>query len=171
MFSEKEMSEAIDWLFELFTPEDYEGYDEEEIGYAGGLYLPEVCIALRGNAQTVYQYTANGPQDKSFHYRGKELFGQRACLMYSDMERGVYDIATTKYDTELWLLEDMTFAIVHCVTIIFSSEDNYYSTEYRAISKIVESRDDLFFTPESLIEELEGMCVPLWESEAIIYEL
>lgn len=33
MFSEKEMSKAIDWLFELFSPEDYEGYDEEEIGY------------------------------------------------------------------------------------------------------------------------------------------
>ena len=26
------MSKAIDWLFELFEPDDYEGYDEEEIG-------------------------------------------------------------------------------------------------------------------------------------------
>ena len=42
------MSKAIDWLFELFEPDDYEGYDEEEIGYAGGLCMPEVCIALRG---------------------------------------------------------------------------------------------------------------------------
>ena len=37
MFNEREMSKAIDWLFELFSPEDYEGYDEDEIGYAGGL--------------------------------------------------------------------------------------------------------------------------------------
>ena len=47
MFNEREMSKAIDWLFELFSPEDYEGYDEDEIGYAGGLCLPEVCTALR----------------------------------------------------------------------------------------------------------------------------
>ena len=46
MFNEREMSKAIDWLFELFSPEDYEGYDEDEIGYAGGLCLPEVCTCL-----------------------------------------------------------------------------------------------------------------------------
>lgn len=34
MFNEKEMSQAIDGLFGLFEPTDYEGYDEEEIGYA-----------------------------------------------------------------------------------------------------------------------------------------
>lgn len=44
MFNEREMSKAIDWLFELFSPEDYEGYDEDEIGYAGGLCLPVVCV-------------------------------------------------------------------------------------------------------------------------------
>ena len=54
MFSEREMSKAIDWLFELFSPEDYEGYDEDEIGYAGGLCLREVCTALRGEEQKVY---------------------------------------------------------------------------------------------------------------------
>ena len=30
---------------------------------------------------------------------------------------------------------------------------------------------NLFFTPESLTEELEEMCVPQWENEATIYEL
>ena len=59
MVNEREMSKAIDWLFELFSPEDYEGYDEDEIGYAGGLCLPEVCTALRGAAQTVYQYSVS----------------------------------------------------------------------------------------------------------------
>lgn len=171
MFNEREMSKAIDWLFELFEPDDYEGYDEEEIGYAGGLCLPEVCIALRGNAQTVYQYTADGPHEKSFHHRGKELFGQRACLLYSDIDHGVCDIATTAYSTELWLLEDMTFAIVRCVSIEYGAEDCNYTTEYRSFVKMVEDGDDLFFSPEDLMEELEEMCIPQWESEAIIYEL
>lgn len=87
MFNEREMSKAIDWLFELFSPEDYEGYDEDEIGYAGGLCLPEVCTALRGAAQTVYQYSVTGGYEKCFDYRGMELLDQRACLIISDVER------------------------------------------------------------------------------------
>ena len=50
MFTERKMEEAIEWLFDLFEPEDYEAYDEEEMGRTGGLYLPEVCIALRDRA-------------------------------------------------------------------------------------------------------------------------
>ena len=38
MFTEKEMSDALKWLFDLFQPEDYEAYDEEEVGW-----LPCVC--------------------------------------------------------------------------------------------------------------------------------
>lgn len=171
MFSEKEMSKAIDWLFELFSPEDYEGYDEEEIGYAGGLCLPEVCIALRGAAQTVYQYSVVGGYEKSFNYRGEELFGQRACLILSDMEQAVWDEASTTYETELWLMEDMSFFIVRCVTMKVGSDGSGYVTEYRAFKKALESADDLFFSPEKLIEELEAMCVSQWEHEATIYEL
>jgi len=73
MFNEREMSKAIDWLFELFSPEDYEGYDEDEIGYAGGLCLPEVCTALRGAAQTVYQYSVAGGYEKCFNYCRKAV--------------------------------------------------------------------------------------------------
>ena len=107
MFNEREMSKAIDWLFELFSPEDYEGYDEDEIGYAGGLCLPEVCTALRGAAQTVYQYSVAGGYEKCFNYRGMELFDQRACLIISDVEQAVLDEIKTTYETELWLMEDM----------------------------------------------------------------
>ena len=107
MFNEREMSKAIDWLFELFSPEDYESYDEDEIGYAGGLCLPEVCTALRGAAQTVYQYSVAGGYEKCFNYRGMELFDQRACLIISDVEQAVLDEIKTTYETELWLMEDM----------------------------------------------------------------
>lgn len=55
MFTEKEMSDALKWLFDLFQPEDYEAYDEEEVGCAA-LCLPEVCMALRDKAETAYEY-------------------------------------------------------------------------------------------------------------------
>ena len=53
MFTEKEMSDALKWLFDMFQPEDYEAYDEEEVGCAA-LCLPEVCMALRDKAETPY---------------------------------------------------------------------------------------------------------------------
>ena len=99
MFTEKEMSDALKWLFDLFQPEDYEAYDEEEVGCAA-LCLPEVCMALRDKAETAYEYVVKTNIDRGFEYRGKELFMQRACLIYSDMEIGIYDI----------------FRIVWCVT-------------------------------------------------------
>ena len=58
---------------------------------------------------------------------------------------------------ELWLLEDMSFAVVHNVSMVVKSEDYYYTTEYRSIVKLLKERDDLFFTPESLMEELDDM--------------
>ena len=61
-----------------FPRSDYEAFDEEEIGYAGGLCLPEVCMALKdAGDQTVYQYSVTGRYEKSFDYRGVELFNQQ----------------------------------------------------------------------------------------------
>ena len=123
LFNEREMSLALAKLFELFSPSDYEAFDEEEIGYAGGLCLPEICMALKDAVQTVYQYSVIGGYEKSFDYRGVELFNQRGCLIISDVEQMVFDEAETIYATELWLLEDMSFAIVHCVKMKIGSED------------------------------------------------
>ena len=170
MFTEKEMSDALKWLFDLFQPEDYEAYDEEEVGCAA-LCLPEICMALLDKAETPYEYVVKTNIDRGFEYRGKELFMQRACLVYSDMEIGIYDMTDTSYNRELWLLEDMSFVLVHNVSMVIKSGDFYYATEYRSIMKLLKERDDLFFTPESLTEELEEMCVPQWENEATIYEL
>lgn len=129
MFNEREMSKAIDWLFELFSPEDYEGYDEDEIGYAGGLCLPEVCTALRGAAQTVYQYSVAGGYEKCFNYRGMELFDQRACLIISDVEQAVLDEIKTTYETELWLMEDMNFFFgISTDYILIGCEIRHYET-------------------------------------------
>ena len=75
------------------------------------------------------------------------------------------------YNTELWLMEDMNFVVVRCVSILTSSDFTGVATEYRSFKKNVEDQGDLFFTPDELIVELEAMCVPQWEHEATIYEL
>lgn len=98
---------------------------------------------------------------------------QRETLLPSERAFAfkIYDMTDTSYNRELWLLEDMSFALVHNVSMVIKSGDFYYATEYRSIVKLLKERDDLFFTPESLTEELEEMCIPQWENEATIYEL
>lgn len=171
MFTEEGMKEALRWLIGLYRPDDYEAYDEDEIGEDGGLCLAEVSQALRDKFQTVYQYEIKGTHEYNFNYRGRELFNMRGCLLYSDMEIGVCDFTTTDYSTELWLMEDMSFAVVRTVGMSFGEESEQYETRYRVFLRAVESVKDLFFTPEDLLHELEEMCIPQWEHTATIYEL
>ena len=69
MFNEREMSKAIDWLFELFSPEDYEGYDEDEIGYDG--------------ANRVADFICGGLAD--FNYEDGSVTGEKQCTLLEDV--------------------------------------------------------------------------------------
>lgn len=168
MFKEKDMTQAITWLINLFEPCDYIAYDDE-LNLNHVLCLSEICLALRNNAKTIYEYSINTDLEYGFNYCGKELFSKRACLIYEEMNIGVNDVTNTSYNTELWLLEDMSFVIVHSVDMQIGK--GLYETQYRSIVKRVENRDDLFFSPEDLFEELQSKCIPIWEGDATIYEL
>lgn len=171
MFKEKKMIRAMKWLFSLYAIDDFGGYDKEAYGEDFGLFLEEVVMALRNNAQIVHEYEVDGSIEFAFKYKGKELFGQRAIKIFSDMEVGASSNQTdVSYHTELWLLEDMSFAITHCIEMRHD-DGIVYESRYRTFVKKVKGRNDLFFVPEDLIDTLEEACVPIWESEATIYEL
>lgn len=58
---------------------DRGGHTPEEIRqYLGGLDFQALTQTVRDRARTVYAYTTQGRHEKSFNYRGEELFGQRA---------------------------------------------------------------------------------------------
>lgn len=171
MFKENKMIEAIRWILNLYEPSDYDAFDEEELGSDYGLCLHDIVMALRDKAETVYQFKVDSSFEMGFKYRSPELFNQRAICIYKEIESSTLDNETiANYSTELWLLEDMSFDVVRCVFV--SHDDGVtYDSEYRTIVKKLEKREDLFFPPEDLVEELEEACIPIWESEAIIYEL
>lgn len=171
MFKEDKMIEAIRWILNLYEPSDYDAFDEEELGGDYGLCLHDVVMALRDKAETVYQFKVDSSFEMGFKYRSPELFNQRSIRIYKEIESSTLDNETiANYSTELWLLEDMSFAVVHCVSV--SHDDGVtYDSEYRTTVKKLEKREDLFFPPKELIDELEETCIPIWESEAIIYEL
>ena len=84
MYRENKMIEAIRWILSLYEPDDYDVFDEDEIGEDGGLCLHEVVMALRDRAQNVYQYRIDTDFEMGFQYRSAELFNQRAILIYDE---------------------------------------------------------------------------------------
>ena len=164
MFKEKEITAAFEKLVNLF--------DEDDVPFHKRICLADVAMMLRDRVTTPYEYTVDTSMERGFKYCGAELFGQRACKIISDMDVGVSDLIDSFYSTELWLLEDMSFVIVRCVTLfIEGSTGEFYETEYRTVVKPVTEYNDLFFTAEDLEEELAGLCEEIWERKATIYEM
>lgn len=125
--------------------------------------------AVRHNARTVYAYTTQGKQDKSFNYRGRDLFGQRATLLYEDFDQNTAEAVLTDRTYELWLLEDMTFAVVSRVSVDF--DNGAYRTEYREICGKHPWDSPMCIDLEELTGNLKEMCVAVYESEQPVYEL
>ena len=170
MFKEKEITAAFEKLFGLFDEEAL--CSEDDVPFYKRICLPDVAMMLRDRVTTPYEYTVDTNMERGSKYCGAELFGQRACKIFSDMDVGVFNLIDSFYSTELWLLEDMSFVIVRCVTLfIEGSTGEFYATEYRTMVKTVTERDDLFFTPEDLEDEFDELCEDIWENKATIYEM
>lgn len=70
---------------------------------------------------------------------------------------------------ELWLLEDMEFAAVACVSL--DCGDGEYVTEYREIKEGNPWDSAMCLDLDGLVNEINGMCASWYESEIPIYEL
>ena len=113
MYSQEGLRYAITGLFCSRMGED--GYTMQEAEeHLDKLDFSALLQAARNNARTVYAYTTQGTQEKSFNYRGPELFGQKATLLYEEDDQSTMEIAVTTRTLELWLLEDMSLVCVAC---------------------------------------------------------
>lgn len=172
MFTEKEMTQAINWLVGLYTSEDCDGMSMRIMMDYAGCDMTELCQALRNNIETVYEYRVSSFAKDSIEYCGKELFNQRAVqLGHSTIWKTKCRAMNIHYRKELWLTEDMSFMIVHCMYLAYEDDPNRCITEYRSVVKPLKEREYTFLAPDILIEELASMCNPVWEGEAIIYEI
>ena len=143
------------------------GYTDSEIReLLDELDYGSLLQGVRHNAQTVHAYAMQGRQCKAFNYRGGDLFGQRATLLYEDYEQSWSGIVTTDRSYELWLLEDMSLVTVACVSL--DCGDGEYVTEYREIK---DHDSCLWLNLEDLTAKLEEMCGPYFEGELPAYEL
>lgn len=146
------------------------GYTEPEVKeLLNNIDYGTLLQAVRHNAQTVHAYTTQGKMPRSFNYRGEDLFGQRATLLYEDFDQSWAGIVTTARNYELWLLEDMKLFVVACVSL--NCGDGEYVTEYREIKIGTPWGTEMYLDLEELSDKLLGMCCRQCESDDPVYEL
>ena len=146
------------------------GYKEQEVEeLLAGMDYNSLLQAVRHEAKTVYAYATYGKPPQTFNYRGAELFGQRATLLYDDFDQSDAAQVLAERRYELWLLEDMSLVVVSCVSVDFAGGE--FVTEYREIKQ-----GDPWNTPMCLdLEELRNRLVEMfcqcYEHELPLYEL
>ncbi len=165
-----EMERLRDELTHLFRARMTEAGEpvENVKEYLGNIDFHALTQAVRDKARTVYAYTTQGQHEKSFNYRGEELFHQRATLLYEEMDQSTAEIAVTTRTLELWLLEDMSMVAVACIAVDY--EDGGYVTEYRVL-KGDAAESEMCLDLEELAQALEELCWPCYEQEQPVYEL
>ena len=157
-------------LTDLFRKGMKLGYTSSEISeYLDEIDFNTLLQAVWNNAETVYAYRADGNHDFSMDYRGAELFDQRATLLYEDTGEGYIGAVIAVRSLELWLLEDMTFAIVANFRVEVGSSE--YITEYRVYKGNDWTDSDIDLDLKDLSDELAAMCEPYYDHTQPIYEL
>lgn len=163
----EELELAITNLFHQGTEV---GYTESEIdAFLDGIDFPALLQAVWNNSETVYAYRAQGEHECSMNYRGAELFKQRATLLYEDIGEGFVGEVCTARSMELWLLEDMGFAVV--ANFIVDAGQSQYITEYRVYKGSDWVGSDLCLDLEELVAELVELCDPYYEQRLTYFEL
>ncbi len=168
MYIESSLEYVIDRLFRCGIGDP--GYKEQEVEeLLQGMDYDSLLQAVRHEAKTVYTFATYGKPPQTFDYRGAELFGQRATLLYDDFDQSDAAQVLAERRYELWLLEDMSLVVVSCVSVDFG--DGEFVTEYREIKQ-----GDPWNTPMCLdLEELRNRLVEMfcqcYEHELPLYEL
>ncbi len=120
-----------------------------------------------------YQIAALKPeeqqrQERSFNYRGEDLFRQKATLLYEETDQVTMEIVVATRTLELWLLEDMSLAVVSCVSVNYDQDG--YITQYRTIKDTPVMDSELCLDLGELVEDLNGLCGPVYEHTQPVYE-
>ncbi|MBS6540548.1 MAG: hypothetical protein KH336_02880 [Faecalibacterium prausnitzii] len=162
-----ELEKALTTLFRKGTEV---GYMETEIDeFLENIDYHTLLQAVWNNAETVYAYRADGKNALSLDYRGAELFKQRATLLYEDVGDSYIGAVFAARSMELWLLEDMGFAVVANFSV--NAGDGEYVTEYRVYKGSDWADSEISLDLEDLVAELAALCDPYYEHEQPIYEL
>ena len=164
------VTELENALAELFRKGTEVGYTETEIDdFLESIDYHALLQVVWNNAETVYAYRADGKHTFSMDYRSTELFKQRATLLYEDVGDSYIGTVLAARSMELWLLEDMGFAVVAKFSV--NAGEGEYVTEYRVYKGSDWTDSEISLDLEDLVAELAAMCEPYYEHNQPVYEL
>ena len=148
------LKETFDDLFQQAVEEGC--YTEDEAAeLVESLDIYSLLQVVRHNATTVYSYITQGRQERSFNYRGEDLFRQKASLLYEETDQVTMEIVVATRTLELWLLEDMSLAVVSCVSVNYDHDG--YITQYRTIKDTPVMDSELCLDLGELVKDLNGL--------------
>ena len=98
----------------------------------------------------------------------EDLFRQKATLLYEETDQVTMEIVVATRTLELWLLEDMSLAVVSCVSVNYDHDG--YITQYRTIKDTPVMDSELCLDLGELVEDLNGLCGPVYEQTQPVYE-
>ena len=108
-------------------------------------------------------------QDCSFNYRSAPLFPQKAVRLYEDIVKFVTEAVICARTLEVWLLADLTLAIVTNYSVLSGGE---FTTEYRTVKAWEFQKGLLCIEPDTLTEKLMELCAPFYSHyDQTYYEL
>ena len=143
-----ELEKALTTLFRKGTEV---GYTETEIDeFLENIDYHALLQAVWNKAETVYAYRADGKNALSLDYR-------------------YIGAVFAAHSMELWLLEDMGFAVVAKFSV--NAGEGEYVTEYRVYKGSDWADSEISLDLEDLVAELAALCDPYYEHEQPIYEL
>ena len=160
MFSKKEVTKALTWMFCLYDIEDVDiiGTDFDTVPAVVDALAPAVLARkYKKEAHKVKSFlVSNGPDDNGC-YRGDELFPQNAVLICAvDCQTVTTDRIRIESESELWLLSNLKYAHVHRNRVLtLNGEEVTSVTECRNLVGIIKSKEDLFVDAQTLFEELD----------------
>ena len=92
--------------------------------------------------------------------------------MFEELLSSNSSASAVNHFIELWLLEDMSFAVVENINVNMPHMGSeHYSSDYRTIKCIVEDVSDLPFDPYEILEELSELSEDVYGNQAIIYAM
>lgn len=97
-----------------------------------------------------------------------QVVRQKATLLYEETDQVTMEIVVATRTLELWLLEDMSLAVVSCVSVNYDHDG--YITQYRTIKDTPVMDSELCLDMGELVKDLNGLCGPVYEHTQPVYE-
>lgn len=167
MYKVKYLQEELTSLFRTRILEDGNPA-EDAMDYLGNIDFHALTQAVQDKARTAYTYITQGMQEKSFNYRGPELFWTKGHPSVCG-GRPEHDGDCRHHpDAGAVAAEDMSLVCVACVRVEY--EGGEYVTEYRTI-KGDAAQSEMCLDLEDLSDTLDELCGPCFECEQPVYEL